>query len=112
MSKNAPMPTNCVSFSVKNRDYWLGLILADPNLTQRQTLIAATMAKNIRFQHGYGGWLMNSSYGYVINQLENGGVAVNKDEVAAVLKQMVDLGYISKFKVGKGNEYYFTDPTK
>ena len=112
MAKNAPTPSNSISFSEKHRPYWRELILNDPALSQRETLIAVTMSENIRYQHGYSGWLLQSGYGYVTKKLGSAGVKVDKKEVAETLFKLIDLGYLSKFKLGKTNDYYFTDPSK
>lgn len=112
MSKNAPTPANAVSFSEKNRGHWLGLILADKRFSKTDSLIVGVLSQNIEYQHGYGGWIMNSSYKKVVNSLKKKNINIDKKDVAPVLKQLLEYGYLSKFKVDQAGLYYFTDPTK
>lgn len=112
MSKNAPTPSNAVSFSEKNREHWLGMVLTDNRFSKSDVLIAAILAQNIEFQNGYGGWIMNSSYKYVVNTLKNEKIVVDRADVATVLKSLLEYGYLSKFKLNQAGLYYFTDPTK
>ena len=112
MTRSAPTPDNSITFSPENRGDWLGLILADERFSQQDSLIAGVMSQNIEFQHGYGGWIMNSSYRYVVKALKDVKVTIEKSEVASVLWRLVEYGYVSRFHLDKSGLYYFTDPTK
>lgn len=112
MARNAPTPSNSISFSPENRGEWLGLILADKRFSQQDSLIAGVMSQNIEFQQGYGGWIMNSNYRYVVKKLQDARITIDKSDVASVLWLLVEHGYLSRFKLDKSGLYYFTDPTK
>lgn len=111
MAKNLPTPANAISFSEKNRSDWLGKVFTDKDFTKSEVLIAMRISEQIRYQHGYSGWVITANPRSVRKSFLADGITVSEERIKLVYTKLYDNNYIRPFK-RKPKEYYFTDPTK